>query len=81
MAQLQGLLLSPLRLCSVALCFVCLPVVVALLFIECSVSSRLAMQEHAEIIEEKFAQYDTNKQGTLDRIELAALLKVPLDCL
>jgi len=32
-------------------------------------------KEHAEIIEEKFEQYDTNKQGTLDRIELAALLK------
>jgi len=33
------------------------------------------MQEHAEVINEKFKQYDTNGQGTLDRVELAALLK------
>jgi len=32
-------------------------------------------KEHAEVINEKFKQYDTNGQGTLDRIELAALLK------
>lgn len=32
-------------------------------------------KEHAEFIEAKFKQFDSNKQGTLDRTELAALLK------